>query len=137
MGVSLATTIMISSLLKDSSGGFARSIRTNDCENHIQDTNLTIVKQLQRNSFENLEVNMFYSNNGLILVVIIIIMSHRLSARWGQPFTGSDSSILVGLVQGGTVPVHCVDTTLLCHPATLYTDALVEICRPFWQISCV
>ena len=67
----------------------------------------------------------------IIIIIIIIIMSHRLSARWGQPFTGSDSSILVGLVQGGTVPVHCVDTTLLCHPATLYTDVLVGICRPF------
>ena len=38
--VSLETTIMISSLLKDSSGSFVRCIRTNDCENHIQDTNL-------------------------------------------------------------------------------------------------
>ena len=44
--VSVATTIMISSLLKDSSGGFVRCIRTNDYENHIQDTNLTIVMEI-------------------------------------------------------------------------------------------
>ena len=43
--VSRATTIMISALLKDSSGGFGSSICTNDYENHIQDTNLVTVKQ--------------------------------------------------------------------------------------------
>ena len=47
VGVSRATTIMISSLLKDFSGGFRRSIYTNDCKNHIQDTNLITVKQFQ------------------------------------------------------------------------------------------
>jgi hypothetical protein len=36
--VSLATIIMISSLLKDSSDGFGRSIRTNDQRDYIQDT---------------------------------------------------------------------------------------------------
>ena len=41
--VSLATTIMISSLLKDSSGGFRSSICTNDYKNHIQETNPTII----------------------------------------------------------------------------------------------
>ena len=65
--MSIATTIMISSLPKDSSGGFVRSIRKNDCENHIQDTNLVSVKDFQRTLFENLEVNMFYFKSGFIL----------------------------------------------------------------------
>ncbi|CAF4205183.1 unnamed protein product [Rotaria sp. Silwood2] len=34
-------------------------------------------------------------------------MSLRLSARWGQPFTGSDYSMPVDLAQGGTGHVHC------------------------------
>ena len=58
-----------------------------------------------------------------IYVIIIIIMSHRLSARWCQPFTRSDSSMPVGLVQGGTGLVRCADTIRLCHPVTLSLSA--------------
>ena len=70
-------------------------------------------------------------------IIIIIVMSHRLCARWGQPFTRSDSSMPVGLVQDGTILVHCVDTTLLYRPATLCMDVLVGIFRSLWQILCV
>ena len=70
---------MISSLLKDSSGGFKRSIFTNDYENHIQDTNLTIVIEISlKNSFENLQVNSFHLNNGFIL---------RERKKYGKGFT--------------------------------------------------
>ena len=61
-------------------------------------------------------------------------MSLKLSARWGQPFTGSDFSMVADLAQGGTGHVHCADTILLCHLAILCIDALFEIFRPFYQI---
>jgi len=69
-----------------------------------------------------------------VLIIIIIIMSLRLSTRWGQPFAGSDFSIPADLAQGGTGHVHCADTILLCHPAILCLDAPFEIFRPFYQI---
>jgi hypothetical protein len=46
------------------------------------------------------------------MIIIIIIMSHRLSARWGQPFTGSDFSMPVDLALGGTSLVHFVHPIL-------------------------
>ena len=70
-------------------------------------------------------------------------MSHRLSARWGHPFTGSDSSMPAGLVQGGTGPVHVVLPTLRCHQANLCRDVLFETFHPFsrkgrvWPVSCL
>jgi hypothetical protein len=61
-------------------------------------------------------------------------MSLRLSASWGQPFTGSDFSMPVDLARGGTGHVHYADTILLRHPAILCMDAPFEIFRPFCQI---
>ena len=46
------------------------------------------------------------------IIIIIIIISHRLIARWGQPFTGSDSFMPVCLVRGGTSLVHFVHLIL-------------------------
>ncbi len=69
-----------------------------------------------------------------VLSFIIIIMSLMLSARWGQPFTGSDFSMPADLAQSGTGHVHCADTILLCHPAILCMDVPFEIFHPFYQI---
>jgi hypothetical protein len=45
-------------------------------------------------------------------LIIVIIMSHRLIARRGQPLFGLVSSISVGLVLGVAGPVRCVHTIL-------------------------
>jgi hypothetical protein len=42
------------------------------------------------------EVSAFFVTE--FIIIIIIIMSLRLSSRWSQPFTGSDFSMTVDLV---------------------------------------
>jgi hypothetical protein len=69
-----------------------------------------------------------------VSIIIIIIMSLGLSARWGQLFTGSDFSMPADLAQGGTGHVHCADTILLCHLPILCMDAPFELFGPFYQI---
>lgn len=49
-------------------------------------------------------------------------------------FTGSDFSMPVSLVQGEIVPIHCVNTILLCHLATLCMGFLVSSFLPLWKI---
>ena len=46
-------------------------------------------------------------------VQFIVIISHRLSARWGQPFTGSNFSTPVDLLPDETSLVHLVHPGLL------------------------
>ena len=69
------------------------------------------------------------------MMIIIVIIAHRLSARWSQPFTRSDFSMPVYFVPSGTSLVRYVDTIQLYRRATLCMDVLSDIFRPVSTIG--
>ncbi|CAF4444751.1 unnamed protein product, partial [Rotaria magnacalcarata] len=72
---------------------------------NLEELNLHLVVYCEKRFIDGYDLK-----RNIISRLFIIIMSLRLSARWGQPFTRSDFSMPVDLAQGGTGHVHCADT---------------------------
>ncbi|CAF1539650.1 unnamed protein product, partial [Adineta ricciae] len=77
--------------------------------------------------------NIFHtdSRNNRILKYQLTNISTGLAPVEANHFMGSDFSTPADLALGGTVPVHCVDTTQLCYPAILFMNAPTVIFHRF------